>query len=65
MKEYIKLTSSRWMMNTDPFHYIVYYKDSGRMIKHRENNKPAIIWTDGSLGYYKNNKFVYSNDSFL
>jgi hypothetical protein len=65
MKEYIKLTSYRWMVNTGIFHYIFYYKDSGHMIRHREKDKPAFIRSDGSLGYYKNNKFVYSNNSFL
>lgn len=53
------------MVNTGIFHYIFYYKDSGHMIRHREKDKPAFIRSDGSLGYYKNNKFVYSNNSFL
>jgi hypothetical protein len=58
MKEYIRLGNYR--VNKSNHNWILsFYKDPNRIIIHREKDKPARIWSDGLLQYYKNNK-LYS-----
>jgi hypothetical protein len=54
MKEYILFEQiSDEFFSTD-YHVIKYFKDSNRTVLHRDNYKPAILWSDGDKCYYKN-----------
>jgi hypothetical protein len=52
MKEYITLKGLYRLPKV-----VVYYKDSERQIRHRENEKPAVIWSDGTISFYENDRF--------
>ena len=60
MKEYIELTSHRlnnivWNDN-DSVNIITFYKDSNLSIIHREENKPAVMYSGWGFSYYTINK---------
>jgi hypothetical protein len=54
MREYIILYSRG----------LTYFKDADHKIIHRENNKPAIITSYGTMHYLKNGKYYGNNALF-
>jgi hypothetical protein len=60
MKEYILLKSFKTnIIAIDRETTVIrYYKNKNYYILHREGDKPALIYSDGSFFYYKNNIFI-------
>jgi hypothetical protein len=58
MKEYLKFKYTRGNRFHTQIYVLIFYKDSNRIIVHREKDKPAAIWNDGELAYYKNGKYL-------
>jgi hypothetical protein len=56
MKEYLKLTVVD--TNISYIWNLIFFKDSKLNLIHRKVDKPAVIWNNGGLTYYKDGKII-------